>query len=112
MKILLIGNGARENAIAWKITSSPSFKNSNSKLFAAPGNPGINQFAEAVNISAIDIPALKDFAIQNKIDFTVVGPEIPLSLGIVDEFAKENLKYSDQLRHQQKLRQAKFLQRI
>jgi phosphoribosylamine--glycine ligase len=92
MKILLIGNGARENALAWKIFNSPSFKNTNSVLYAAPGNPGINKFATPINIHLTDIKGLKEFAIDNKIDFTVVGPEIPLSLGIVDEFEKEGLK--------------------
>lgn len=92
MKILLIGNGARENALAWKISNSPSFQNSNSVLYAAPGNPGINKFATAVNIHSTDIKSLKKFALKENIDFTVVGPEIPLSLGIVDEFEKEGLK--------------------
>lgn len=92
MKILLIGNGARENALAWKIFNSPSFKNTDSVLYAAPGNPGINKFATPINIHSTDIQALKEFSIENKIDFTVVGPEIPLSLGIVDEFEKEGLK--------------------
>jgi len=92
MKILLIGNGARENALAWKIFNSPSFKTNNSVLYAAPGNPGINKFATAVNIHSTDIQSLKEFVIKEQIDFTVVGPEIPLSLGIVDEFEKEGLK--------------------
>lgn len=92
MKILLIGNGARENALAWKIFNSPSFKNNNSVLYAAPGNPGINKFATPINIHSTDIKSLKEFALKEKIDFTVVGPEIPLSLGIVDEFEKEGLK--------------------
>lgn len=92
MKILLIGNGARENALAWKISNSPSFINSNSVLYAAPGNPGINKFATAVDIHSTDIKSLKEFALKEKIDFTIVGPEIPLSLGIVDEFEKDGLK--------------------
>lgn len=92
MKILLIGNGARENALAWKIFNSPSFKKTDSVLYAAPGNPGINKFAIAIDIHSTDIQSLKEFAINNKIDFTVVGPEIPLSLGIVDEFEKAGLK--------------------
>ncbi|MBS1494406.1 MAG: phosphoribosylamine--glycine ligase [Bacteroidetes bacterium] len=91
MKILLIGNGARENALAWKISTSPSFKSTNSVLYSAPGNPGINKFATAVDIHSTDIKSLKEFAIKVQIDFTVVGPEIPLSLGIVDEFEKEGL---------------------
>lgn len=92
MKILLIGNGARENALAWKIFNSPSFKNTDSVLYSAPGNPGINKFATAINFHSTDIQELKKFVIDNKIDFTVVGPEIPLSLGIVDKFEKEGLK--------------------
>lgn len=92
MKILLIGNGARENALAWKIFNSPSFVNTNSVLYAAPGNPGINKFATPINIHSTDIKSLKEFAVKEQINFTVVGPEIPLSLGIVDEFEKEGLK--------------------
>lgn len=92
MKILLIGNGARENALAWKIFNSPSFVNTNSILYAAPGNPGINKFATVINIHSTDIKSLKEFVVKEQIDFTVVGPEIPLSLGIVDEFEKEGLK--------------------
>lgn len=92
MKVLLIGNGARENALAWKIYNSPSFKNSDSVLYAAPGNPGINKLAKPVAISSTDIKGLRDFAIKEKIDFTVVGPEVPLSLGITDEFEKEGMK--------------------
>ncbi len=92
MKILLIGNGARENALAWKIFNSPSFVNTNSILYAAPGNPGINKFATPINIHSTGIKSLKEFVVKEQIDFTVVGPEIPLSLGIVDEFEKEGLK--------------------
>jgi phosphoribosylamine--glycine ligase len=92
MKILLIGNGARENALAWKIFNSPSFKTNNSVLYAAPGNPGINKFAQAVSIPSTDIKSLKEFTVKEGIDLTVVGPEIPLSVGIVDEFEKAGLK--------------------
>jgi len=92
MKVLLIGNGARENALAWKICNSPSFKNSDSVLYSAPGNPGINKFAKPLAISSTDVKELKDFALKEKIDFTVVGPEIPLSIGIVDEFEKNGLR--------------------
>jgi len=92
MKILLIGNGGRENALAWKIYNSKSFKDSNSKLYITLGNPGINKFAEIVEISPSDIISLKKFAVAEKIDFTIVGPEAPLSKGIVDEFEKIDLK--------------------
>ncbi len=92
MKILLVGSGGRENAIAWKITSSESFRSTDSKLFCAPGNPGISQFAECINIKADDIQSLFDFAVKENIELTVVGPEIPLSLGIADRFRANGLK--------------------
>lgn len=92
MKILLIGSGGRESALGWKIHNSPSFQNSNSELFCAPGNPFLAEFAECVNIKAEDIPELLKFALDNKIDFTVVGPEVPLSMGLADELEKNGLK--------------------
>jgi len=92
MKILLIGNGGRESAIAWKIFYSKSFKDSGSKLYNTLGNPGIDKFAESVEINPSDISSLKKFSVEEKIDFTVVGPEVPLSKGIVDEFEKNDLK--------------------
>ncbi len=92
MNILLIGNGGRENALAWKIFNSPSFRNNNGKLYNTTGNPGINQFAEPVEIKEYDLKSLITFALKAKIDFTVVGPEIPLSKGIVNKFEREGLK--------------------
>ncbi len=88
MNILVIGSGGREHAIVWKLTESPAV----TKIYCAPGNAGIDELAEPVNIKADDINGLLDFAKKNKIDFTVVGPEVPLSLGIVDLFEKEGLK--------------------
>jgi len=88
MKILLIGSGGREHALAWKISQSPRV----TKLYCAPGNPGIAELAECIDLSADNIPGLKDFAVQNKIDLTIVGPEVPLTLGIVDEFETAGLK--------------------
>lgn len=92
MKILLVGNGGRENALAWKIYSSKSFQTSNGRLYNTLGNPGINKFAEPVNVKPEAINLLTEFALNENIDFTVVGPEVPLSLGIVDEFEKNELK--------------------
>ena len=92
MKVLLIGNGGRENAIAWKIFNSDSFIKSGGKLFCTKGNPGIDKFAESIDIDQTDTDALISFSLKEKIDFTVVGPEIPLSLGIVDDFEKHGLK--------------------
>ena len=88
MNVLVVGSGGREHALCWKIKQSPLLK----KLYCAPGNAGISQDAECVDISATDIEGLKKFVIENSVDLTVVGPEQPLSLGIVDEFQKEGLK--------------------
>jgi len=88
MKVLVIGSGGREHALVWKIAQSPRVK----KLYCAPGNAGIAELAECVSIPAGDLPALLDFARRQKIDLTVVGPEGPLSEGIVDLFRKEGLR--------------------
>jgi phosphoribosylamine--glycine ligase len=87
MRVLVVGQGAREHAIAWKLKQSPLVK----ELYAAPGNAGIAQVGDCVNIGVADIIELADFAEQLKIDLTVVGPELPLTLGIVDEFQKRGL---------------------
>ncbi len=88
MKIMIVGSGGREHALAWKIAQSPRLK----KLYCAPGNPGTMSIAENVPLNADDINGLADFASRIKIDLTVVGPELPLTLGIVDEFEKKGLK--------------------
>jgi len=88
MKILVIGSGGREHALVWKIAQSKFCD----KIFCAPGNAGIAQIAECIDIKADDIPGLLEFAQKEKIDFTVVGPEVALSLGIVDEFQQAGLK--------------------
>ena len=87
MKVLVIGSGGREHALVWKLSQSPSVK----RLYAAPGNAGIAQAAESVPIAAEDIPALASFAKKEKIDLTVVGPEMPLVAGIVDVFTEKKL---------------------
>ncbi|OGX08955.1 MAG: phosphoribosylamine--glycine ligase [Omnitrophica WOR_2 bacterium GWA2_47_8] len=88
MKILLVGSGGREHVLAWKMKQSAKVK----ELYCAPGNGGISDVAECVDIQATDIPALLKFAKEKKIDLTVVGPEAPLTAGIVDEFEKHSLK--------------------
>jgi len=88
MKILVIGSGGREHALAWKISQSSRLE----KLYCAPGNAGTMSIAENVPLGASDIQGLADFASNEKIDLTVVGPELPLILGIVDEFEKKGLK--------------------
>ena len=88
MKILVIGNGGREHALAWKLKQSPRVE----QLFIAPGNPGTATLGTNVPIKADDIEKLAQFAVEQKIDLTVVGPEIPLTLGIVDEFNRRGLR--------------------
>ena len=88
MKILVIGSGGREHAICWKLAKSSLVD----KLYAAPGNAGIFRHAELVNIRVDDIDNLLRFAKEKSIDLTVVGPEVPLALGIVDRFEVERLK--------------------
>jgi phosphoribosylamine--glycine ligase len=88
MKILVVGGGGREHALVWKIAQSPKVK----KIFCAPGNAGIEDLATCVSISADDNDALLAFARENSVDLTVVGPEAPLSTGIVDLFEAEGLR--------------------
>ncbi|NPA51932.1 MAG: phosphoribosylamine--glycine ligase [Aquificae bacterium] len=88
MKVLIVGNGGREHALAWKVKQSPLVK----KIYSAKGNAGIWQIAEKVNISPTDVKALVDFARREEIDLTIVGPEQPLSEGIVDAFEEAGLK--------------------
>src|SRR5215813_5903683 len=87
MKVLVIGSGGREHAIVDALAESPKV----TKLFAAPGNGGIAEHAELVSIQADDITALSDFANKQRIDLTFVGPELPLSKGVVDVFHKHDL---------------------
>ena len=96
MKLLVIGSGGREHALVWKLAQSPHV----SQLWCAPGNAGIAQErlakngapVECINISAEDLPKLLAFARENKVDLTVVGPDNPLALGIVDLFQKNGLR--------------------
>ncbi len=88
MKVLVIGSGGREHALVWKIAQ---FKLA-PKIFCAPGNGGISKQAECIGIKADDISGLLEFARKERVDLTVAGPEVPLSLGIVDEFKNYGLK--------------------
>jgi phosphoribosylamine---glycine ligase len=88
MKVLVIGSGGREHAIVWALNNSPAV----TKIFCAPGNPGIGEIAECVSLKVDDIKGLAQFAVTNKIDLTVVGSELPLVLGIVDVFEEHGLK--------------------
>lgn len=88
MKILVVGSGGREHAICWKLKQEKNVE----KIYCAPGNAGIADSAECVDIKDSDIEKLAVFAEENGIDLTVVGPEVPLVMGIVDEFAKRGLR--------------------
>lgn len=85
MKILLLGSGGREHALAWKIAQSPKVE----KLYIAPGNAGTHAAGENVDIKATDFPAIRDFVLKNGVEMIVVGPEDPLVKGIYDYFAAD-----------------------
>src|ERR1051326_1688203 len=88
MKILVIGGGGREHALVWKLRQSPRVE----KIFVAPGNDGTGESAELVPIAVDDIEKLAAFAEKNRVDLTVVGPELPLTLGIAELFQQRGLK--------------------
>ncbi len=87
MKILVVGGGGREHALCWSLHRSPSVE----EIFCAPGNPGIAEVADCLPVSAGDTVEIADLAQKLHVDLTVVGPELPLSLGIVDDFTKREL---------------------
>jgi len=87
MRILVVGSGGREHALAWKISRSPLVR----ALFAAPGNPGIAKVATLVPLDVRDVDAVARWAAQNRIDLVVVGPEAPLVAGLADRVAKEGI---------------------
>ncbi len=88
MKVLVIGNGAREHALAWKLAQSPKVQ----RVYVAPGNGGTASDPALVNVPITDLAALADFAAQEKIVLTVVGPEAPLAAGVVDLFHSRGLR--------------------
>ena len=88
MKVLVVGSGGREHALVWKIAQSSKVR----KVYCAPGNAGIARLAECLSISAEDVQALTDWAEKERIDLTVVGPEAPLTMGIVDVFRHRGLR--------------------
>jgi len=88
LKVLVVGSGGREHALVWALSRDPEV----SELFAAPGNPGIEELATCVPINATNIEQLSTFAFARKIDLTVVGPEAPLAQGIVDSFQSQGLR--------------------
>ena len=88
MKVLIVGGGGREHAIAWKLTQSPKVD----KIYCAPGNAGIADVAECIAVKAEDIDGICKFAKESEINLAVIGPEVPLAMGIVDELEKAGVK--------------------
>lgn len=103
MKILLIGNGGREHAIAWTLSKSVH----NPQLYFAPGNPGMRELGQSINLGITEIDALLAFAQEEQIDLTVVGPELPLSLGLADRFREAGLAVFGPGRHGAQLESSK-----
>jgi hypothetical protein len=87
LTVLVVGSGGREHSLVWKIAQSPLVD----KIFAAPGNPGMAKNAELVPISVDEISRIVDFAVKQKVDLTVVGPEMPLAAGITDDLVRHGL---------------------
>src|SRR5690242_14677829 len=88
MRILVIGSGGREHALAWKLRQSPYVD----RMFCCPGNAGTGEIAENVTIPVTDLRGIVGFAKENRVDLTVVGPDDPLAAGIVDLFTSEKLR--------------------
>jgi phosphoribosylamine---glycine ligase len=103
MKILVVGGGGREHALAWKIAQSPLVK----KVYCAPGNPGIARHAECVPLRADDLVGILQFVREKSVDLTVVGPEDPLSLGIADELTPKGFKVFGPMRAAAELESSK-----
>src|SRR5262245_35307137 len=104
MKILVVGSGGREHTMVWKLAQSAR----KPVLYCAPGNAGIAAQAACISIKADDIGGLKDFALKNHIDLTVVGPEAALAAGIADEFRRAKLKIFGPTRNAARLESSKI----
>ena len=88
MRVLVVGSGGREHALAWKISQSPRLK----RLWIAPGNAGTSLEGENVDIASDDLSGLVRFAKKESVDLVVVGPELPLTLGLVDALEQEKIR--------------------
>lgn len=102
-KILIVGGGGREHAVGWRVFQSPKVE----KIYFAPGNAGTAKIGENLSLKATDINALKNFALKEKIDFTLALPDDPLALGIVDEFKKDSLRIFGPVKAAAKLESSK-----
>lgn len=88
MKVLVIGSGGREHAICWKVNQSPLVE----KLYCMPGNAGISEIAECIDIKVEDLDAIVEFALENNIDLAIIGPEVPLVMGLSDRLSEKGIK--------------------
>ena len=88
MKVLVVGSGGREHAICWALKKSPKV----TELYCAPGNGGIGEIAQCVDVKATDIPGMVAWATEHKIDFVMVAPDDPLAMGMVDELEKAGIR--------------------
>ena len=88
MRVLVLGSGAREHAIVHAVRRSPGVR----AVFAAPGNPGIGRAADCLSVAADDLPGVAEAAEDLRIDVTIVGPEVPLAMGVCDEFYRRGLR--------------------
>jgi len=104
MKILVVGSGGREHALIWKISASKRV----SKVFCTPGNGGISSEAECIEVEPSSVDELTDFALSNSIDLVVVGPELPLSLGITDRMEKKGIRVFGPSQNAAKLESSKL----
>ena len=104
MKILVIGGGGREHALVWKLKQSSSVD----RIFSAPGNAGTAEIAENIAVSATDLPQLLRFAKQNDVELTVVGPDDPLAMGIVDLFTADKLRIFGPIKSAARLESSKI----
>jgi len=104
MKILVIGGGGREHALVWKLKQSSSVD----RIFCAPGNAGTAEIAENIAVSATDLPQLLRFAKQNDVELTVVGPDDPLAMGIVDLFTVDKLRIFGPIKSAARLESSKI----
>lgn len=91
MRILLVGGGGREHALGWKIAQSPLL----TRLYLAPGNPGLNRYGEPLDVSADDIDGIVSAARSRNVDLVVVGPEAPLAAGIADRLSAAGIACFD-----------------
>jgi phosphoribosylamine---glycine ligase len=88
MRVLIVGSGGREHALSWKLATSDLI----TKLYCAPGNPGTNRLAEQVNLAADDLAGITKWAVEAQIDLVVIGPEVPLVLGLADLLRQNGIK--------------------